>query len=427
MTPGFNVRIMKNIAESRWHALRLSLDFCHKDVAKSGAKTGGLVVIKLPSGAVQPVSMRVVAQTNENDDETTALLRVVDAAVGNVIGSAPDSDPRTWNEVWGDQKVTSAIRKYSEIEGIHIYDDFKHLVEKAPRPIRGLLRQYVMRSLPETAARVKDQMVAEMGQDAVDAVFESGKIENVAVSRRAADGLIPNGDIFAYAETHNSVHKEIGARSTAVTTAMELMFQASFSRLIRDYNELVAARKKRGEQSGTPHWRKRQEPQLKLAEGCTATRISHENSTSINYRVVLGASRLSVIAQIHVYNELLEATSATAMQDTLSQKSPCTCRHFHTQGTWCAHLLAALATHKGVPPSDAFDPPPCSTLKAALESTFGENWETEPPEDKSIGTYQLPEHGLDEAARVSEIGAISNIESGIGTISNIECEIGTIS
>lgn len=258
-TPGSNVRVLRNMKESRWHHVRIAIDFSHRDRARSVSKVGGLVVLKLPSGAILPVSMLVCAHSNENDELTVALLRNLDAALGGQIYSAPGSDPRTWTELWGDQKVTQAIRKQEgNASTLHIFDDFKHLAEKAPKQVSKLLHGFVRRSMPETAAQTKEQMVAVIGQEAVDSLFENGRIEAVALSRRAFLGFWPNGDIYAMAETHNSVHKAIGARSTAVTTAMELMFRASFERLLRDYSELVAVQSRGGDNCGTPHWSKRQ-------------------------------------------------------------------------------------------------------------------------------------------------------------------------
>ena len=217
--------------------------------------------------------------------------------------------------------------------------------------MRVQAREYVMRSLPETAAAVKAEMAEAYGDTAVDSAFANGLLHRVSVPRRAQQQLNPDGLVFAHAETINAAQKKGGARRLAVVSAFEAKCYQSYRRLKRYYDALVKEHHKSGPGGATADFMKRLAPQLIRAEGYDADLTTPANvEDRIQYLVVDAATDLTAVVHLHVYFAILEAKSAVEILDALSSgATPCSCRHFEAQGTWCGHILAAIAKHQGEP------------------------------------------------------------------------------
>lgn len=175
VVPGYAVRLLANLRDSPWAKTMLSADHSHNQLPTSATKGGAAVAVKLHGGpGMVGVTFMALAQNNETEAETKRLIATLDHAIGKVIASPADSDPRFWTELWGDEKVIAAFKKAYPDGGVHFYPDFKHLSDNLDSALRAPAREFVMRSLPTAADIVRQQMAATCGGERVEKAFSNG-------------------------------------------------------------------------------------------------------------------------------------------------------------------------------------------------------------------------------------------------------------
>ena len=140
IVPGYVPTVLENLVNSRFHyQLRLSSDFGHAVMHKSGQKAFAVLAVKGPGGNTMIEIAHYATTRNECNEGTIEMLDFANTALDGLLDEAG-------NEIWTDQKLDTAVR--TALPNVAPMQDLKHVSDNIGRRVSTCATTAVARTCP---------------------------------------------------------------------------------------------------------------------------------------------------------------------------------------------------------------------------------------------------------------------------------------